>query len=228
MAKTTLFKGVVYLSDEQYNKLVTDGVIEVGGQTITYDESMVYVTPKALPTDYYTKSEVDEKLSQTISKPLVAPTATEIVAVDNTNSQAMLAIGNGLSVENGTLKASGGAGGEKLYEHTLKIQIGQYTSPNIYVKIITKSQTTFSFATLRQYIYEHGQYLSVSSIFKLNETTLRYYQFLYQTSTPSPTATSVACDYMDYVFTTDGNNVSINATNSALSLTVMTDTVTEL
>ena len=105
MAKTTLFKGVVYLSDEQYNKLITDGVIEVGGQTITYDESMMYVTPKALPTDYYTKSEIDEKLSQTISKPLIAPTATKLVAIDNNNSQTMLGVGDGLSVENGTLKA---------------------------------------------------------------------------------------------------------------------------
>ena len=105
MAKTTLFKGVVYLSDEQYNKLITDGVIEVGGQTITYDESIVYITPKVLPTDYYTKSEIDEKLSQTISKPLIAPTATELVAVDNTGSQTMLAISDGLKIENGTLKA---------------------------------------------------------------------------------------------------------------------------
>ena len=51
MAKTTLFKGFVYLSDEQYNKLITDCVIEVGRQTITYDERIVYITPKALPTD---------------------------------------------------------------------------------------------------------------------------------------------------------------------------------
>ena len=105
MAKTTLFKGVVYLSDEQYNKLITDGVIEVGGQTITYDESTVYITPKVLPTDYYTKSEIDEKLSQTISKPLIAPTATKLVAIDNNNSQPMLSVGDGLKIENGTLKA---------------------------------------------------------------------------------------------------------------------------
>lgn len=62
MAKTTLFKGVVYLSDDNYAKLVKDGVIEVGGQTVTYDESMVYVTPKTFGGNYYTKEEVEEKL----------------------------------------------------------------------------------------------------------------------------------------------------------------------
>ena len=68
MAKTTLFKGAVYLSDEQYYKLVKDGVLEVGGETILYDESMIYITPKALGGDYYNKSEIDEKLKNIITE----------------------------------------------------------------------------------------------------------------------------------------------------------------
>lgn len=162
MAKTTLFKGVVYLSDDNYAKLVKDGVIEVGGQTITYDESMVYITPKALPTDYYTKSEVEEKLSQTISKPLIAPTATELVAVDNTNSQTMLAIGDGLSVEDGTLKASGGGssggsgGGIKLYQHIITIFSGSL-SGNIVMSFISSSPTAISsYSAIARHLYNLG------------------------------------------------------------------------
>ena len=50
-----------------------------------------------------------------LTKPTTAPSATQLVAVDNTNAQTMLNIGDGLSVENGSLKASGGGTGGKLY-----------------------------------------------------------------------------------------------------------------
>ena len=50
-----------------------------------------------------------------LTKPTTAPSATQLVAVDNTNTQTMLNIGDGLSVENGSLKASGG--GKKKYMH---------------------------------------------------------------------------------------------------------------
>lgn len=226
MAKTTLFKGVVYLSDEQYAKLIADGVIEVGGQTITYDESMVYVTPKTLGGDYYTKSEVEEKLktvfdnvtyldnsygeqsvlydtddgitimqtarfvsgdktsdisseitiplvgsdeivfdatedgshiqahldmditnklARTLVTPLSIPSNTELVAVDNTNSQTMLAIGDGLSVENGTLSASGGSGG-KLYRHQIHISSVCFT-------VYSSQSETYTLSTISNYIY---------------------------------------------------------------------------
>ena len=49
-----------------------------------------------------------------LQKPTTAPSATQLVAVDNTNTQTMLNIGDGLSVENGSLKASGG----KIYHKT--------------------------------------------------------------------------------------------------------------
>lgn len=240
MAKTTLFKGVVYLSDEQYNKLITDGVIEVGGQTITYDESMVYITPKALPTDYYTKSEVDEKLKtvfdnvtyidnsygeqsvlydnvdgitvmqttrvsqndktsdissemtiplvgseeivfdatedgkhiqahldadiknkldKTLVTPTSTPTATELVAVDNTNSQTMLAIGDGLSVENGTLKASGGY---KLYLHVIHGSNIQ-NKGSFYANIISKESTGYSTRKLLNTFLKNSNITSLAS-----------------------------------------------------------------
>ena len=58
-----------------------------------------------------------------LTKPTTAPSATQIVAVDNTNTQTMLNIGDGLSVENGSLKASGGTGetGGKLYYKNINL-----------------------------------------------------------------------------------------------------------
>lgn len=231
MAKTTLFKGVVYLSDEQYNKLVTDGVIEVGGQTITYDESMVYITPKALPTDYYTKSEVEEKLSQTISKPLIAPTATELVAVDNTNSQTMLAIGDGLSIEDGILKASGGAGSSKLYRH--HIVVGSNGSQGMFVcDIINNISTNFTYNSLVEYFVSHNILDGATGI------TCQFLKF----NIFSPAINVVYFSQENNRFTVKNNgNLYLNivdnvatlnnnqSTNTTLSLNSnTTDTVTEL
>ena len=54
-----------------------------------------------------------------LTKPTTAPSATQLVAVDNTNTQTMLNIGDGLSVENGSLKASGGTGTKKYMHYIL-------------------------------------------------------------------------------------------------------------
>ena len=301
MAKTTLFKGVVYLSDEQYAKLIADGVIEVGGQTVTYDESMVYVTPKALGGDYYTKGEVEEKLktvfdnvtyldnsygeqsvlydtddgitimqttritqgdktsdisseltiplvgsdeivfdatedgshvqahldvnitnklARTIVTPLSIPSNTELVAVDNTNSQTMLSIGDGLSVENGILKASGGGG--QLYLH--KIEFGFYIATGSlkdgYTEIITSSQNVFDAPTLASYLYDKG-YTSntnakMSSIIAKDN---RLASGIYATSRDVPTASLYNFEIVD-------NAVVI--TSKSGTTTFITDTVTEL
>lgn len=118
------FKGVVELKTiQQYNALKTNGSIVVNGETITYDENTIYTVPSgnlegrvyvlegkvsALET---TITDITPDVMRALKTPMAMPTATEIVAVDSTNSQAMLTIGDGLIVENDTLKAVGGGGG---------------------------------------------------------------------------------------------------------------------
>lgn len=233
MAKTTLFKGVVYLSDENYKTLIENGSVVVNGEVHNYDDNLVYVTPKALGGDYYTKEEVEEKLktvfdnvtyldnsygeqnvlydtedgitimqttritqgdktsdisseltipligseeivfdatedgshvqahldmnitnklARTLLTPVSRPANTELVAVDNTNSQTMLAIGDGLSVEDGTLKASG-TGGNKLYMHCIsnKLLKGHFA-----MKILSSDSTIFTRDTIKQWLYNNG------------------------------------------------------------------------
>jgi outer membrane murein-binding lipoprotein Lpp len=60
---------------------------------------------------------VEENLTQIIpdvaralKTPISTPATTKLVAVDNTNSQEMITIGDNLTLENGTLKATGGGG----------------------------------------------------------------------------------------------------------------------
>ena len=60
-----------------------------------------------------------------LTKPTTTPSTTQLVAVDNTNTQTMLNIGDGLSVENGSLKASGGSGG-KLYHKFASFRVSNH------------------------------------------------------------------------------------------------------
>ena len=66
--------------------------------------------------------EVCNQINNSLQKPTTTPSTTQIVAVDNTNAQTMLNLGDGLSVENGSLKASGG----KLYYK--KIELSFYNN----------------------------------------------------------------------------------------------------
>ena len=61
-------------------------------------------------------AEVQSKLARSLVTPMSRPSATELVAVDNTNSQKMIEIGDGLSLDNGVLKATGG-GGDSVNAH---------------------------------------------------------------------------------------------------------------
>ena len=69
-----------------------------------------------------TKNITIKGTGNALTKPTTAPSATQLVAVDNTNTQTMLNIGDGLSIENGSLKASGGGTGGKLYYKRIDLE----------------------------------------------------------------------------------------------------------
>lgn len=112
------FSGIYEVTKEQYLDLLDGQTIIINGENITYDENVLYVTPD-LSEDYddriseleNTVTELTPDVMRALKTPMARPTTTEIVAVDNTNSQAMLSIGDGLTIENDTLKVTGGSGG---------------------------------------------------------------------------------------------------------------------
>lgn len=74
----------------------------------------------------YTGEQIDEgieKASKALTTPDTAPESISLVAVDTNNAQTNLTLGDGLSVEGGVLKASGGggSGGSDLYRHLIVI-----------------------------------------------------------------------------------------------------------
>ena len=75
------------------------------------------------------------EIHNSLQKPTTAPSATQIVAVDNTNTQTMLNIGDGLSVENGSLKASSGTGGKKYMHYILLSFLLSEVDINLNIKL---------------------------------------------------------------------------------------------
>lgn len=61
--------------------------------------------------DIHLDADIVTKLSRVLVTPMSAPASVSLVAVDTSNAQTMLTLGEGLSVSGGVLSASGGGGG---------------------------------------------------------------------------------------------------------------------
>jgi hypothetical protein len=98
--KTTSISGTLKYND---NSVVTDNLFA--------DSDSIVVNKDSTSIKFELDAEIQSNLSRSLVTPMSRPSATELVAVDNTNSQKMIEIGEGLSLENGTLKVVGGSGG---------------------------------------------------------------------------------------------------------------------
>ena len=88
-------------------------------------------------------ADIAAKLGRVLVTPMSAPASVSLVAVDTSNAQAMLTVGDGLTVEGGALKATGGGGGgaSNFYAHFVKID-------NAYIGIITRDSESLVGKTL--------------------------------------------------------------------------------
>lgn len=87
--------------------------------------------------------EVQSKIAKSLVTPMSRPSATELVAVDSTNSQRMLNIGDGLELDGDTLKATGGGGsvsGDYVTLDTAQTITGAKTFKNN-LNVTSKSQS---------------------------------------------------------------------------------------
>ena len=48
--QNNLLEKVIYISNEDYETLVSAGTVTIGGKTLTYDENIVYITPEKAAT----------------------------------------------------------------------------------------------------------------------------------------------------------------------------------
>lgn len=82
------------------------------------DTVVVDVAEDKKTVEVHLDNNITTEIHNSLQKPTISPANTQLVAVGTNKAQTMLNIGDGLSVENGSLKASGG----KLYYKKLKIR----------------------------------------------------------------------------------------------------------
>lgn len=70
------------------------------------DEVVVDVAEDNESLEIHLDNNVIDKINNSLQRPNQAPSATELVAVDSNNEQAMLSIGDGLSVSDGSVAAN--------------------------------------------------------------------------------------------------------------------------
>ena len=109
--------GRIALTKDHYTKEEVDGLINDASITsdtllsLINDSESIVAGKDGDKVKFEIDAEIQSKIDKSLVTPTSRPTTTELVAVDNTNSQKMIEIGEGLSLENGTLKATGGSGG---------------------------------------------------------------------------------------------------------------------
>lgn len=92
-------------------------IIPVGGS----ESIIVDVNDTGTAIEIHLEAEILAKINRALLLPTSAPASVSLVAVDTNNAQSMLTLGDGLSVSDGVISASGGGGtsesGTKLYRH---------------------------------------------------------------------------------------------------------------
>ena len=204
----------------------TSNIPIVGSDTIVVD-----LDEQGEKVEIHIDAEITNKLARTLVTPLSVHRETEIVAVDNTNSQTMLAIGDGLTIENGALKASGGTGAT-IYRHNI-LFTGTYrigpssgdptASIDISLIIYNKDSTPLSTNTLLKDYF--------NTIFTDNSQSYQATGITYTGDTAVVVKTInkfLACTF-DAIKIVDGIlSVVKNNNNSAISFSGFSDFVTEL
>lgn len=137
---------------EDSAKLITSGAVF---DTVSNKQNQIIdsadIIQDTAEDKLYINNNLKNKINNALLTPTDAPLAPELVAVDETNAQKMLGIGEGLYIEDDLLKAS--ASGGKLYEHNIECTI--YTQ-SLTIKLINEISEPFSVATLKEYLSNNG------------------------------------------------------------------------
>lgn len=151
----TLFRGIEHTADTNTTNVTgkmtyngkevatTDQVGQVNATTLSglvADSDTIVHSVSGDKVQFNLDAEIQSQISKSLVTPMSTPSATELVAVDSTNSQTMIGIGEGLSLENGTLKATGGASGNFVTTDTAQTITGAKTFNNN-LNVTSKSQS---------------------------------------------------------------------------------------
>ena len=103
---TITSQGELITDNAQYTPTVEQNIPLIAGNGLTMD-----ATEDGQHVDIHLSAETQSNIARALKTPIATPTTTKLVAVDNTNSQEMISIGENLTLENGVLNATGGGSG---------------------------------------------------------------------------------------------------------------------
>lgn len=95
------YNGKEVATQDQIGEVNADTLIGLIG-----DSNSIVASSDGEKVTFEIDANLTNKISKSLVTPMSTPTKTELVAVDNTNSQRMIEIGDGLSLENGVLSAT--------------------------------------------------------------------------------------------------------------------------
>lgn len=104
---------------------------------VSSDEIVFDATEDNAHVSAHLNNEISSRIQKSLITPMSAPSDTKLVAIDTSNAQTNISVGDGLSIENGTLKASGGSGGsgfELLWEGEVNLSTSTNSSLQDYLK----------------------------------------------------------------------------------------------
>lgn len=145
---TITSQGGIEANGQTFTPTVENNVPLIAGNGLTMD-----ATEDGKHVDVHLSAETQSTLARALKMPTSAVHETKIVAIDDTNAQAMLSIGAGLSVENGALKASGGSG---KYMHIVSTTLYGILA---HITIILVNEDNFQYTTMQhvsQGLYKAG------------------------------------------------------------------------
>lgn len=144
----TAFKGITHDPSTYITNI--NGVLQYNGSDVLSKTSIIDSDSILVSEDSLGKikleldNEITNKLQKALVVPMSAPTTIELVAIDDGNSQTMIEIGEGLSLENGVLKVTGGGG--SVVENVVTTDTEQtITGTKTFNSFIAKTQYTDSY-----------------------------------------------------------------------------------
>ena len=123
-------------------------------------------------------SELNQEIAKTLKTPMAAPSTTKLVAIDTTNDQKMVSIGEGLKLENGTLSTSAVSSGKYLhvmnmfFRHDYSLPSGTYATVNV----VLNTPENLSFDWAGDGYSDENKYVAFAQA--LNDVGLTYYRGL--------------------------------------------------
>ena len=107
---------------DPYGRIIENGPSLVDSEEIVFDEG-------AEGTKAYLAQEISNKIAKALQTPAVAPADHKLVGIDSSGAQEQIGIGNGLTLEGGELKISGGGSWHALMDSAVVLN-NPVTFPN--------------------------------------------------------------------------------------------------